>query len=145
MKTREFIYLGVITAICALSACGPASKLRRAEKLIKKAELQGAVWQVDTVYKEIPVFLTETHLDSIFVVKQGDTVFITKDRLSVKITRLKGDTVFVDAKCEADTVFREVPVTVTKTIEAKSWLKWWHLLIAIVAGWIIGRLFKLVL
>jgi len=103
LSTALIVACGLLLCV-SLNSCGPASKLRRAEKLIKKAELQGAVWKTDTVFKEIPVFIRETHLDSIFVAKQGDTVVLTKDRLQVKYVRLQGDTVFIDAECMADTI-----------------------------------------
>lgn len=124
----------------AVVSCGPAAKLRRAEKLIKKAEEQGAVWTVDTVYTTIPVVTTETKLDSIFIQKPGDTVILSKDVLKVKIIRLPGDSIFVEGECKSDTIYQSVPVEVTKTIEAKSWLKWWMLAIALAIGLLIGVL-----
>jgi hypothetical protein len=59
--------------VLILSSCSPAARLRRAEKLIKKAEEQGAVWTVDSIRVEVPVFVPETRVDSIFVSRPGDT------------------------------------------------------------------------
>lgn len=123
----------IILALIAIS-CSPAAKLRRAEKLIKKAEEQGAVWRVDTVRVEVPVFLTETRLDSIFVSEPGDTVVLEKERLKVKYVRLPGDSVFIEGACEADTVYQEVPVTVNREIKVKSGFPWWALMVAALAG-----------
>lgn len=129
----------LLLSVALLSSCGPAGKLRRAEKLIKKAELQGATWKTDTVYVERTVFVPETRVDSIFTVKPGDSVLIFKDRLEVKIKRLAGDTIFVDAKCDTVTITERIPVVVNREITAKGWLRWWHLVIAFFAGAIIGR------
>lgn len=123
-------------------ACGPAAKLRRAEKLIKKAEEQGAVWHVDTVRVKVPVFITETKTDTTFVSEPGDTVVLEKERLKIKYVRMPGDTVYIEGACEADTVYREVPITITKTIEAKSGFPWWWLVVAVLAGAGIVAIFK---
>lgn len=128
-----------IALLLSLVGCGPAGKLRRAEKLIKKAELQGASWSVDTVFTEVPTFIKETRVDTLVSVRVGETVTLIKDRLQVKYVRLKGDTVFIDAKCAADTFKIKVPVNIYRTITAKGWLRWWHFIIVFVAGAIIGR------
>lgn len=130
----------LLTSLSLLVACGPASKLRRAEKLIQKAELQGATWKSDTVFMEVPTFIKETRIDTLVSVRVGETVTLIKDRLQVKYVRLKGDTVFIDAKCAADTIKVKVPVNVYRTITAKGWLRWWHLVIAFVVGVVLGRL-----
>lgn len=115
-------------------SCGAANKLKRAEKLIKEAEAKGAVWHVDTVYQKVPIFIDSVRVDSIFIAKAGDTVLIEKERLRVKIIRLPGDSIRVEAKCEADTVYKEVPITVTKTLTAKGGLDWKWLVVAFLAG-----------
>jgi hypothetical protein len=133
MKITHWVIIGII-----LSSCSPATRLRRAEKLIKKAEEQGAVWTVDSVRVEVPVFVPETRVDSIFVSKPGDTVTLIQDRLKVKYVRLPGDSVFIEGKCEADTIKIKQTVTINKTIKAQGWLRWWHLLIAAGVGLLIG-------
>lgn len=127
-------YLPFISAILILSSCGPAAKLRRAEKLIKKAEEQGAVWTVDTVFQKIPVPVPQIEVRTIHHAIPGDTVVIEKDRLKVKVVRLPGDSIFVEGKCEADTITVTVTKTVNKTIEAKGGFKWWWLIIAGLVG-----------
>ena len=117
-----------------IASCGPASKLRRAEKLIGKAEQQGAVWRVDTVIQKIPVPYPEIQVKEVHHALPGDTVVIEKERLKVKVLRLPGDTIEVEAKCESDTILVEVPTVVTKTIEAKSGIPWWWLVIAGLVG-----------
>jgi hypothetical protein len=127
-----------VFAIVMLTGCA-ANKLKRAERLINKAEELGAKWHVDTVTVEVPVFVPETRVDSIIVSKPGDTVVITKDRLKLKYVRLQGDTVFIAAECAADTIYKKVSVTVVKTIKAKGGIKWWWLLVALAAGTFLGR------
>lgn len=127
-------YLQVIPIIIILASCSSASKLRRAEKLIKKAELQGAKWKTDTILVSVPIPVPEIHLDSIIVTSPGDTVTIERERLRVKYVKLMGDTVFISADCLADTIYQEVPVTVIKTIEAKGFMRWWMLVLAFLAG-----------
>lgn len=138
---RTWLIIGLAVVI---ASCGPAAKLRRAEKLIKRAEEQGAVWHVDTVRVEVPVFVPEIRLDSVFVSQPGDTVVLEKDRLKVKYVRLPGDSVFIEGECEADTIEIEVPVTITKTIEAKGGLRWWWLVVAAAAGMVIGAIVRMV-
>ena len=127
-----------------VTSCGPASKIRRAERLIAKAEELGAKWHVDSVQVNVPVIVPETRVDSVFVQKPGDTVIITKDRLQVKIMRWQADTIRVQAECAADTIYTTVTKTVTKTLEAKGGLKWWWLIVAAAAGMILGAVLRLV-
>lgn len=138
MKLPHYIILGLL-----LISCGPAAKLRRAEKLIAKAEEMGAVWHVDTVYQMTPIEIESVRVDSVFVAQPGDTVTIEKDRLKVKYVRLPGDSVFIEGECEADTIYKAVPVTVTKTIKATGGLKWWWLLVAAAGGMILASLLRL--
>jgi len=126
-----------LAILLGLSNCGPASKLRRAERLINQAEQAGYTWKIDTVTVKVPVIVTETRLDSILVVKPGDTVVLTKDRLKVKYVRLGADTVFLEAECAADTIYKEVPVRIEKMIAAKC-NPWWWLLVAAIVGVVFG-------
>lgn len=109
-----------------LLSCSPQNKLKRAERLIQKAESLGAKWEVDTVYKEIPVFIPQVRVDSIFTAGVGDTVILEKERIKVKYVRLPGDSVFIEGESKADTVKIEVPVVVNK--EIKSGYSWWDIL-----------------
>lgn len=102
----------------ALLSCGPTQQLRRAERLISKAESKGAVWKIDTVYKETSFTITGVETDTIFVPHEGDTVIIEKERLSVKFVDLPGEKVYIEGKCLPDTVIMSVPYQVTKTIQA---------------------------
>lgn len=112
--------LCIIIGLLFLLSCSSASKLRKAEKLIKQAEEMGATWTVDTVKVEIPVLVPEIVVRETISAPVFDTVRIEYDRLKIKLVKLPGDSIFVEGKCESDTVRIEVPVTVTKTIESKS-------------------------
>ena len=126
----------LILAGALLASCGPVAKLRRAERLIAEAEAKGAKWHSDTVYKEIPLIIPQVRTDTVLRVSQGDTVFVAKDRLKIKFVRLPGDSVFIEGKCESDTVKIEVPVSVTKTISAGYSL--WQLILAGLFGVVLG-------
>jgi len=92
------------------------------------------------VYIEKSIVVPEIKTDTVFRSEPGDTVRIEKERLKIKYVNLPGDSVYIEGKCESDTVTVEVPVTVTKEIKAEGWLKWWYLIIAMIAGWFISRL-----
>lgn len=134
-----------IISIIFLVSCSGAAKLRRAEKLIKRAEAAGASWSSDTVFIDKEVIVPEIRLDSFVVVKLGDTVRIEKEKLSIKLVKMRGDTVFVDAACLPDTIKIKVPHNVYRTIQAKGWLRWWHLVLVLIGGFVLGRIAKIVL
>jgi hypothetical protein len=132
-----------LLSIIILSACSPSAKLRRAEKLINKAEQAGLQWHSDTLHSTIEIPIPEIVKDTIFQSKPWDTVFIHKERLSIKYVRLKGDSVFIEGKCDADTIYKEVIVRINKSIECPPQkLKWWWLL---GAGILIGCFAVLIL
>lgn len=137
LAIRVVVFVG---GVLLLVSCGPASKLRRAERLIHKAELQGAVWRSDTAYVQDTVIITGTRVDSLFVPIPGDTVIIQNERLRVKYVRLPGDTVYISGESLPDTVVRTVPVAVTKEIHAESAFRWWWLVVAAVLGGVALRI-----
>lgn len=116
------------------SACSPSWHLKKAERHLKKAEVKGAQVRVDTVWKSIEVIVPEVRVDTVLKqVNFRDTIEFWQDRFHV---RVKVDTltksVYIEGKCESDTVRLEVPVTVTK--EIKSGWPWWWLIVAALAG-----------
>lgn len=123
-----------ILIIMIMASCSPAAKLRRAEKLIAKAEEMGAKWHVDTVYVTKHVIVPETHFDTVLTeVNFRDTITVEKDKV---VTRVKVNTVskeiFIETKCPPDTIKIKVPVTVTKTIKAKGYSLWQLIILALV-------------
>lgn len=133
MENKSWIFL-CVCLVC--SSCGANYHLRKAERHLKKAELLGSSWRIDTVYKDVPFYVDSVRVDSIFIAKVGDTVVIEKERLKLRYIRLAGDSVFIEAECEADTVYQKVPIIVSKTIEAK--VNWWkYFLLGFVSCFII--------
>ena len=142
----KYIKFWPVILAALLFSCGPQAKLRRAERLIAKAEAQGARWKVDTVFKEITVYTTKIEFDTVLKqVNFHDTITVIKDNV---ITRFKINTVtkdiYVNTECPPDTIEILVPVTVNKEINAKkrSWTFYvaWALLLmiaAFVAGYIV--------
>lgn len=116
-------YILVLIFLWLLTACSPVHKLKRAEKLIEQAGELGAKWKVDTVKTTVEIPVPEIRFKEIVKVLPGETVEVTKDKTVVKIVRLPGDSILVDVYHPADTVYKEVPVTVTRTISA-GYTKW---------------------
>lgn len=139
-------FLASLFAAVVLTSCGSNYHLRRAEHHLKKADLKGAVIASDTVYIEKLVTVPEVKTDTVFKSEVGDTVFIAQDRLKIKYVRLPGDSVFIEGKCESDTVRISVPVTITKEIyPAKGWkdyLPWILVILAVAVVAYLLRTFK---
>lgn len=114
----------ILTVI--FSSCGPGTKLRRAERLINKAEAMGATWRTDTVYREETITVMGVKTDTVFTPVGTDTVTIEKERLMVKFVQLPGKKVYIEGECAPDTITVEIPVTVTKTIQAPKQKGIWH-------------------
>jgi len=113
MKT---LTLSILT-IFILSACGPAAKLRRAERLINEAVAAGATVKADTVFVEKVVPGPETTVSvpvDRMVLQLRDTV-IYQDRIKIRY-QLKRDTFRMHVECPQDTI--RVPVTIHKSIIA---------------------------
>lgn len=133
-----------IIILLLLISCGPVAKLKRAERLIKKAEEMGAVWHTDTIVQEIKVPVPEIVVQEIHHAPLHDTVRIEKEKLKIKVVRIPGDSIFVEGKCIADTIIKKVPVTITKTIKATGGLRWWWLIVAAAVGMLLGAIIKLI-
>jgi hypothetical protein len=126
----------LITAIIALllilfycTGCGPTWYLRQAEK-------RGAAIKTDTLWNTVEIPVPEVSTDTVFKSITGDTIRIEKERLKIKYVKLPGDSVFIEGKCESDTIEKKVYYQVTKNISVpdKRKIKWWHLLLAGLAG-----------
>jgi hypothetical protein len=122
--------LTILLLLILFSSCSANWHLKRAKRHELIALSKGAEIRPDTVYKEVPVILKETRVDSIIHTLPGDTVVLQKDRLKIVYVRLPGDSVYIEGACEADTVKIRVPVTVTKVIyPPDKGLKWWAFLL----------------
>lgn len=119
----------VLILLILLSACSPHKRVQRhieraAHHLKRAQELDP-----NTVMKEkdtVEVIVPEVRVDTVFKSIQGDTVRIERDRLKIKYVKLPGDSVFIDGKCEADTVYKEIEVPVyiqSPEWSYKDWIK----------------------
>lgn len=119
MKAK-FAILFCITSLIFLSGCSPAGKLKRANRLIEKAEQAGAKWSVDTVFITKEVIVPERHIDTVLSYRNlTDTITVEKEKVITKVKfDIKTHTVYVHTDCPPDTLKIEVPVTVTKEIKA---------------------------
>jgi len=109
-------YLFILLILCSCASNKANRKLKRAERLTNEAIALGAKIQADTVYKNIPVFIPQVRVDSIFNSRVGDTVYMEKERLKIKYIKLPGDSVFIEGKCDSLTIIKEVPISITKTV-----------------------------
>jgi len=134
---KKYLYIGLALL---LSSCGANYHMKRSKHHLNKAIAKGAEVRADTVYitKEVirPEVKTDTIIELISFNLQ-DTIFIDRERVKVKV---KIDTlfkeIFVEAKCVADTVRIEVPVSVTTGIHPKNHYFEW-LVGGILIGWIL--------
>lgn len=115
-----------------LLACGPAGKLRRAEKLIAKAELLGAKVTTDTIYIEKKVIVPEYRWDTVGIYQTlTDTIIVNNEKI---VTRIKIDTVtktwYVDNIIKGDTVFVTMPAQVNNDITVPKQMNPWPWIIA---------------
>lgn len=118
MKKYLFILL-------VLTSCGPLDranrKLNKAERLTQSAIELGAEVKRDTVWITKEVIVPEVKTDTVIELvgfNLQDTIFIERERLKIKV---KLDTlfreIFVEAKCQPDTVKIEVPVSIDTSIK----------------------------
>ena len=125
-----------------LMSCGPASKLRRAERLIAKAEAEGATWKTDTVYKEITVYTPKIEVDTL-VQNVTDTIVVQKDKLITKVkVNYRDREVYIKSKFDTDTVYQKVYHTITKQIKVNSRPTYWDLIIAVIVALFFGYLLR---
>lgn len=103
---------------------------------LKKALQKGAFVKSDTIYVDKIVYTKEVKTDTVFTSLVGDTIRIEKEKLRIKYVRLPGDSVYIEGKCVSDTIRIKIPIKVTReiTVPANSWLRWWHLVLAVLVG-----------
>lgn len=111
--------------LLVLIGCTPASKLRRAERLINSAIESGAKVSRDTVYIDRTVYIPKHVLDSnVYFKNIYDTITVEKDKVITKIKYSKDKhTVYVHTECPDSTITIKVPVEVVR--EIKAGITWW--------------------
>jgi len=117
----------IILLLIILTSCGPAYYLKRAERNLKKAEMLGAKITPDTVYATRSIIVPEYKVDTVFKqVEFTDTLRLETTKVLTKVkVNYQDRMVYVNSICKADTVIKRIPITVTKTIEAKAGIPWW--------------------
>lgn len=108
----------LILTVIVLVSCSSENKLRRAKRLIESAEAQGVLWESDTVFSERIVIVPETKVDSVIkVVTWTDTIRLESGKVKTKVLIQPVEKrVYIESKCDPDTIRIEVPVTVNKSI-----------------------------
>lgn len=103
----------ILSALLLLASCGPAHKLRKAERLMNQAIAQGAKVKIDTVTIEkiVPGEKVEVRVPVDRIVHHDTT--IVQDRVKIHFQTVR-DTVRVSVDCPPDTI--RVPVTIHKSI-----------------------------
>lgn len=138
----------ILSLTLILASCGPGYYLRRSGRNLEKAVAKGAVINSDTVFIEQPVYIPEIRTDTVFESQQGDTVVIQKDHLKIKYVNLSGEQVYIEGKCDADTIYIKTPVAINKTIRAPksiwNYTHWFAILFffGVFCGFIIRGLLK---
>lgn len=116
-------------------SCGPSYHLKRARYHIAMAEAKGAAFHSDTLWQTIEIPIPEIRKDTLFKSSVGDTVVIQRDRLKIVYVKLKGDSVFIEGECQADTIRKNIYHTVKRTVyPPEKSFNWWLLVIAAIAG-----------
>jgi len=138
-------YILILSLI--IFSCSPSAKLRRAERLIKQAEASGLEWHSDTLYTTLEIPVPEVSVDTIFQPTPGDTVKIQEERLRIEYVQIPGGKVYIKGECEADTIFKEVPVIVNKEISCppQGWSLKQILIICVITivALLIGRIIRI--
>ena len=109
------IYFFLIIFLLLCSACSPQRRLSRLLENHPELTVSDTVRFRDTV--AIPAATADTFVD---LKTMTDTVIIEKERLSVKLFK-QHDTLYVEGKCAADTIYRElrIPVEKIKLVKAE--------------------------
>ena len=111
----KYILITIFIA-CAfqLVSCSPQ---KRAQRHIKKAlRLDPTILQKDTIKINDTILTKKIEFDTIIDLKRfNDTLYIERDKLSLRIIKLR-DSVYIDAKCDADTIYYNNEIQVDKLI-----------------------------
>lgn len=103
--------------VSLLFACSPQNRLKR---LLKN---HPELVKIDTIFINDTTFITGVKLDTLIKwYSQTDTLRLINDRLTVKtFFNYRDTTVYIYGKCDADTIIKEIPITV-QTVKPRHWL-----------------------
>ncbi len=154
---RNFII--AITLLIGFASCAILPKEVRKEnrakakiyKLAKKHNLQ----HLEVIEIRDTILVPSVKMDTVFGFKElaiFDTLYFDTGRLSVRVVRLPGDSIFIKGECRTDTIYYHDTITLERPIvkEADVWLIklwrwvktfWWLLIVgAILAALVFGVL-----
>jgi len=117
-----------IVILFLLISCSPSKRLKRILDKNPQFTQVDTVLYSDTFYSDRIIMDTLIDIDSLH-----DTVYISKDRLHIK-TVYKDNQIYIEGKCETDTIFVEKKIPVEKIIypPPPTWFqknKWWLILV----------------
>lgn len=133
----------ILFLLISFASCDPAKRISRIVKRHPELVKVDTVWKKDTIVSKL------VKHDSLFNFYQPDTVYIKEGKLNVKYVFNKDSTVYIQGKCDADTVYKYYPVQVnslnvakalTRVERFKIWMfnNWWWLLGIL---WIVWKVF----
>lgn len=124
--------------------CGPVHYLKKADRAIAKAQQLGAKVTQDTVFINSNILIPEYRTDTLIKINSfTDTIRLENEKIKwkVKVNTIE-KTVYVEAKCKADTVIIRVPVEVTRKIKA-GYSLWDIIILCIVVAIVAAILSKI--
>lgn len=140
--------LCLFVLVCTLLSCSANHHLKRSKHHYNKAIRKGYNPSIDTVFVRDTLFVSQIQHDTTFI-DRGDTIIIEKDRLKIKYYRdIVTDSIFIEGICEADTIIKEIPITIQEIIYIEQSFfdligvnKWWEQLLFWLLIIILGALF----
>lgn len=116
MANKLFIKLLFTIIVLSHIGCSAKYHAKRAKHHHDKAIQKGHTIQTDTVYIPDTIIVPSIRIDTFFHVKEArDTITITRDNIITKLL-WKHDSIYLESECLADTIYRDIPVTVQETL-----------------------------
>lgn len=146
MQKQIYIIYFLLAVVLVGASCSPSNQLRRANRLIAKAEAGGAKWsettKTDTIFvvKEVPVPGVE--VDTVANLT-ADTIIVTKDRVITKVlVNTHTKKVYVKTTVKPDTIKVKTYYTITKTVskQLKAGFSLFQVIGGIIFGIVLGAL-----
>jgi len=146
MKIFKILFIPLIVFLSY--SCSPEKRIARIVKRHPELIKKDTVWSKDTLVT------TAVKHDSLFHYYQPDTVYIKEGKMTVKYIFNKDSTVYIQGKCDADTIIKYYPIQVNSlSVEKeltwadrfKIWIFnnwWWVFAICWVLWKIFGKFLK---
>ena len=140
--------LCILIVAFTLLGCSVNHHLKQSKRHYRQAIRKGYIPTLDTVFVLDTLFVSQIQHDTTFI-DRGDTVIIEKDRIKIKYYRdIVTDSIFIEGICEADTIIKEIPITIQETIYIEQSFfdliganKWWKQLLFWILVLVLGCLF----